>query len=206
MDMNVIIRHRYKISIALAVLIIVSALVFAMRPTANEIHGETAPLTADAGLSLSREAVASDAQAPQQSAAAAGQAWQVRCSETEAAGRHCEAFQRLVVRESGQRLVEFAIGFPPETEIARAVIILPLGILVNQDTMVQVDERDPLRADVRYCTPDGCFATLDLDADRLASLRDGRELLVKSRAQTGQNLLIKMSLQGISAALNELAS
>ena len=65
-------------------------------------------------------------------------AWKVRCDDK---NEKCEIFQRYVIKETGQRIAEFAVGYPQSNQSAVGVVILPLGIKVNQPIQVKIDDQ-----------------------------------------------------------------
>lgn len=134
--------------------------------------------------------------------------WNIRCNEPKEGenkkrGR-CEAVQRLVVAETGQLFSEFAIGFPDDSESARGVIIVPLGVLLEPGLQFKIDENDPYKVGVRYCSPKGCFAYLNIDNDVLSLLKKGNEASIFFVDTSGKKIQVKMSLMGLTKALKEI--
>ncbi|NCC21777.1 MAG: hypothetical protein EOM26_04855 [Alphaproteobacteria bacterium] len=140
--------------------------------------------------------------------------WSVRCAEGEDGekmqGRGgCEVFQRLVAAEGGQRVAEFAIGFPEDKEAARGVIILPLGILLHTGgdvatTQMMIDDGEPFSFRPRYCDLGGCYAYLNLNAAVLDMLRKGKQISFLFLDRQGKTIRVNMSLDGISKALKKI--
>lgn len=140
--------------------------------------------------------------------------WTVRCAENEEGekmeGRGgCEVFQRLVAAEGGQRVAEFAIGFPEDKEAARGVIILPLGILLHTGgdvatTQMMIDDGEPFSFRPRYCDLGGCYAYLNLNAAVLDMLRKGKQISFLFLDRQGKTIRVNMSLDGISKALKKI--
>jgi invasion protein IalB len=134
--------------------------------------------------------------------------WSVRCNElaegeevSEAKRGRCEVYQRLVMAESGQRLAEFAIGFPEDQENARGVVIMPLGILLNPGVQMMIDDGDPFTFKVRYCNQGGCFAYLSLSEEVLKMLKKGNEASFLFMEPGGKTVRVNMSLMGLTKAL-----
>jgi len=135
-------------------------------------------------------------------------AWAVRCNEKKDEkdkdkGR-CEAYQRLAVKETGQRVVEFAIGYPDDKKAARGVIILPLGLLLPEGVQMRIDDGAAFKFQIRYCTAEGCFAYLNLNEAVLDTMRKGTDAVVIFKTIQGQDMSIAMSLSGFSKALKEI--
>lgn len=152
--------------------------------------------TAFALLSMGGPVASQEQPAPESS-------WIVRCQEAGAA--RCEIFQRLIVQETGQRVAEFAIGFPEDKGAARGVVVLPLGILLTDGVQMQIDEHQPFSFKVRFCTADGCYAYLNLNETVLDLMRKGGKAVLSFRSLQGQNVEIPISLTGFTRSLAEIS-
>lgn len=129
-------------------------------------------------------------------------AWSIRCNAEDGnPARECEAYQRLVVAKSGQRVAEFAVGFPRNKKDGRGVIVLPLGILLNDGIEMQIDNGQKFKFKPRYCTPEGCFAFVNIDQTLLEMLKKGKVTEFTARAMNGKDVKIRMTLKGLSKAL-----
>lgn len=137
-------------------------------------------------------------------------AWFLRCNkpedrELENKRGACEIFQRIDVRDTGQRLVEMAIGFPDDKEAARGIFILPTGILLKPGVTMQIDDNQPMKFDVRYCVPDGCIAYVTLNDAVLDLLRKGEEIKVEVKQVNGETITLPILLKGITKALEQIS-
>ena len=135
--------------------------------------------------------------------------WLVRCDALKEKGKYCEAFQNLSVRKKDsdpvKRVAEFAVGYgADQKKKAQAAIILPLGVLVNEKLVIDVDDKREAEAEIRYCDISGCFAFTELSEGVLDKMRKGQKMMIKGRAANGQNLHIVMGLKGFGAALAKL--
>lgn len=130
--------------------------------------------------------------------------WTVRCQEEDKAREHCEVFQRLIVKETGARVAEFAIGFPENKDVARGVVVLPLGMLLQSGVEMKIDEGKPFAFKVRYCTQAGCFAYVNLDKALLDLMRNGMAANFMFKAADGKDVNLKMPLSGFGKALKEI--
>lgn len=130
--------------------------------------------------------------------------WAVRCASD---GTQCEAWQRLMVKGTVQRMAEIAIGFPDGPgQPARGVMVLPLGIMLPAGVKLSIDNAAPYGAQVRYCTHDGCMAFLTLDDVVLTELRKGRAATLAFQSFAGKDVTLPISLNGITAALDQAAA
>ncbi len=136
--------------------------------------------------------------------------WLVRCNKTEEGSEpdkksgNCEVYQRLLVADTGQRFAEFAIGYPPDREAARGVVVMPLGIMLPPGGQMVIDDSDPFEFEYRYCNQSGCFAYLTLSEPVIDMLKKGNEAAFLIMDTSGKTIRINMSLMGLTRALTEI--
>ena len=151
---------------------------------------------------------------------APAEAWTVRCDKPKDAdakkdaveakddnapkrGR-CEIFQRLVVKETGQRFAEFAIGFPKDKATARGIIVAPLGILLSAGMMFKIDDGQAYKFEARYCDAGGCYAYVDLTDAILDAMSKGTKMTLSFQALNQKVMNIEMSLKDFGPALQKV--
>jgi invasion protein IalB len=133
--------------------------------------------------------------------------WTVRCEkgfEKDLKSGKCEVFQRLIVKETNQRMVEFAVGFPEKKDTARGVIVMPLGVLLTEQVTLQIDKNKSFAFDVRYCTGDGCFAYVNLTKEVLDTMRSGQKAVLSFRTMEGRQVNVELSLKDFGKALKQV--
>src|SRR5690606_5264603 len=146
---------------------------------------------------------AQDSAKPDNTPTQTGSSWLVRCDDIKdgekVTGQYCEMAQNISVTQkdadpaTAQRLVEMAIGYAPaEKGKATAVVILPLGILVNEDLVLEIDGRKELDFEVRYCEATGCIASFNLSEKEMGKLAKGAIMTLKTTAATGRAVAIEM--------------
>lgn len=134
-----------------------------------------------------------------------GAAWDVRCQEIPDSGdKHCEAFQKLVVQKSGQRLIEVAIAKDAATKASKAVFILPLGILLEPGVRLMVDDQDLMFFNPQFCTAEGCVASVPVDKTILKTMKKGSKATIAMQNMQGRPIQIELSLSGVSKSLKEV--
>lgn len=134
-----------------------------------------------------------------------GDYWTKRCNEQ--GEKYCEIFQRLMIEETNQRLIEFAIGFSKESKnTAQAAIVLPLGVMVAEGIVLKIGDEAPAKADYRLCSQEGCFVVMQLPEDFLTSMRKGEKITVSFLDGSGQQINVDLSLQGFAKKIDELKS
>lgn len=151
------------------------------------------------------------ASAPVTAAANLDNAWGIRCNDEESSKAEnkrgkCEMFQRQDMKETGQRVIEFAIGYPPEQEAARGLFILPTGILLQEGVKMRIDENKPLEFQVRYCVPNGCMAYVSMNDQILDMMSKGTNAVVEVSQLDGKKIAIPMPLKGFKKSLDEIKS
>lgn len=134
-------------------------------------------------------------------------AWQLRCNSDEqgkAIEGQCEIVQQLVAQQTGQRFLEFVIGFADDSGNANGVVILPLGILLEPGVNMVIDDNQPLKFKVRYCDKSGCYSVISLPQKVLDMMRKGKEASLIMRARNNQQIRVNVSLDGFTKALKKV--
>lgn len=131
--------------------------------------------------------------------AAAGELWSKRCNE--ATPPYCEIFQRIIIKESGQRLLEFAIGKPEGASEAQAALILPLGITMTQGVVLKIDDGELHNAAVRTCGDNGCLVMMGFPDSVVDSMKVGKVLAVGFLGSDGKQITVPLSLVGFAEKL-----
>jgi invasion protein IalB len=114
--------------------------------------------------------------------------------------KQCEIFQRINMKETSARVAEFAVGFPQEKTFekgaARGVVILPLGILLEEGVQMKIDSGKPLLFKTRFCANAGCFSFVKLNKDVLDDMRKAKFVNFLFKTSAGQNVSMIMSMKG----------
>ena len=144
--------------------------------------------------------------------------WQARCQDIKdgekVTGKYCEAVQSLYVvkkdedpkKSTTQRIAEMAVGYPPGStaKSAQAVAILPLGIVVNEKVVIEIDGDNLMKFDIRFCDVGGCVGIFNLDKGAIEKMRKGKELNFKTQAMSGQPVVIGLPLSAFDAVIGKL--
>ena len=80
-----------------------------------------------------------------------------------------------MLREGGQRVLQFAIGFIEAMPEPIALLSLPLGISLPPGAAFQVDEGPSTRVVVERYEPNGCRAGPKLEAEPFNEVRSGKK-------------------------------
>lgn len=129
--------------------------------------------------------------------------WRVACAETIGKTR-CTLQQRLIDTRRRQDVLYVEIGVPDGGGLG-GMLVLPLGIAIDQETSIAVDgslQRRVIR--IHTCLPEGCVARLAFDETFMTSLRTGRALKVSGFSAVGQGVPVNfsISLSGFPEALD----
>ena len=131
--------------------------------------------------------------------------WTAKCEETrgEVEGG-CFIYQNLVLREGGQRVLQFAVGYVERSSDPIALLSLPLGISLPPGVTIRVGDSEPTPVMVERCEPNGCRAGLKVDSALLARLLAGRELTVTFHDAKRHPIEVPLSLEGFADGLKSL--
>lgn len=213
-------RHYVFAGLAFVVLAVLVGFMSREAPSVAEV-ANVSPAAGDAA------APSEVAATPPQMPARPANVWQKRCAqaETEASpdsdvspevasdaankenAQGCVVFQQLIVKETGQRLVEFIIAPPAldaEDAAYQGTLILPLGLALQAGGALKIDENEAYRFAFRTCTAEGCMANVRIDETLIGELRSGEKVALILKNANGQQLSINLSLKGLDTALDTL--
>jgi invasion protein IalB len=131
--------------------------------------------------------------------------WTAKC-EASKDGKEggCFIYQNLVLREGGQRVLQVAIGYVPNSNEPIALLSLPLGISLPPGVSIELKQDKPLRFQVERCEPNGCRAGVKLKKRFVDELVTGQELTVRFHDAQRQPIEVPVSLKGLGDGLKSL--
>jgi invasion protein IalB len=128
--------------------------------------------------------------------------WSRRC---EPDGKQCEIFQRLVVSQTNQVLLEMAISFPGNAQSGIIAAILPLASRLAPGVELTIaDPAATLRLDYLMCHKNGCYASAVLSDKMLAGLKKSETLQVLFVDSENKRTRVDVSLKGLAEKLKTL--
>jgi invasion protein IalB len=131
--------------------------------------------------------------------------WTAKCEQAhEDKEGGCFIFQNLVLREGGQRVLQVAIGYVPNTTEPIALLSLPLGISLPPGISIELPDGKPIRFPVERCEPNGCRAGLKIKPDFLDALLHAEKLTVRFHDAQRQPIEVPLSLSGFANGLEAL--
>ncbi len=131
--------------------------------------------------------------------------WTLRCgpaSETQL--RNCFILQNVVAEGSGKPVLQVVAGRYGPEKVLGAVINVPVGVRLPPGLGIQVDERALRMFPFEICDSRSCEVRAVLDADLLQDFKEGLTGHVKVQNAGGQEMIVRFSLKGFSAALQAL--
>ncbi len=131
--------------------------------------------------------------------------WTLRCrpaSETQP--RICRIEQKVVAEDSGKPVLQVVAGRYGPGKVLGAVINVPVGVRLPPGLGIQVDERALRLFPFEICDSRSCEVRAVLDADLLQDFKAGMIGHVKVQNAGGQEMNVRFSLKGFSAALQAL--
>jgi len=147
------------------------------------------------------------APASAQALAAAGQDWAVRCSG-DGPARVCDAVQVIVDQQTKAEVVRVAVARQVSTGRHGLQAKVPLGLRLDPGAMLKLGEKPADGIDgivFNRCLADGCYAEKPLTAAELGRLKEARSLELVVVDLQGKPVVVKLSTQGLRAALDRLS-
>lgn len=131
--------------------------------------------------------------------------WTARCEMTRGKVEGgCFLYQNLILREGGQRVLQFAAGYAEASATPIALVSLPLGISLPPGVWLRVDDGERAQVMVERCEPAGCRAGLPLGPALLEQMRTGKRLTVTFHDSERKPIDMPLPLEGFKAGLAAL--
>lgn len=136
------------------------------------------------------------------------QDWVLRCENSSQENtRSCVLFQRLVMQDTGQVVLQATMALPKDPEESPlAVFTLPLGIYLPYGAEITVDDGQPVTAGIETCIQRGCTSVLPLDDELLEQMRSGQKMRIRVKQNEEKNLDFELSLNGFTAGFGALTN
>lgn len=130
--------------------------------------------------------------------------WQVRCAPE---GDDCFIYQLALDSEKNPVAEVSILKLPQEAEAdAGVTIVTPLGTLLPQGVVVQIDGGQQRQYPFAWCSQVGCFARFGLDRPSIDAMKRGKsgKLTLHAVAAPQQAVALELSLTGFTAAFDSL--
>lgn len=131
-------------------------------------------------------------------------AWETRCNTETGA-----CFMYHLARDTGGNPVaEFTLIDLPEggEADAGATVITPLGTLLTDGLVMQIDSSEARQYAFNWCDRSGCYARFGLAPGEIAAMKRGAAARIQLRSVSApdQPVLLEISLTGFTAAFDAL--
>ncbi|NNU80553.1 invasion associated locus B family protein [Halovulum dunhuangense] len=130
--------------------------------------------------------------------------WELRCEET---SDNCFMYQLAVDNEQNPVSEMTIVALPQEAEAAAGVtVITPLGTLLTEGLILQIDEREARQYPFNWCTRSGCFSRFGLTDEEVAAMKAGATVRARllSVSAPDQPVILELSLTGFTAAFDAM--
>lgn len=117
----------------------------------------------------------------------------------------CEISKTIKVKGGQGRVAEIAIGKNTKNnDVYSGVVIMPLGILLEEGVLLKIDDGKPVMFKPRFCAQAGCISYITLDKTLIGSMKKGNKISFVFRSSNGQKVNIDMSLSGFTKAIKSI--
>ncbi|MEM8789515.1 MAG: invasion associated locus B family protein [Pseudomonadota bacterium] len=132
------------------------------------------------------------------------QDWELRC---ERGTSNCFMYQ-LARNSANNPVAEISIvALPDQAEgAAGATVVTPLGSLLTEGLVIQIDDEQARQYPFNWCNRSGCYARFGLRGEEIAAMQRGdrARMRVISVSAPDQPVILEVSLSGFTAAFNAL--
>jgi invasion protein IalB len=130
--------------------------------------------------------------------------WILLCSDADKA-KICVMTQQQRKADTNQLVIAAEVTNLQDKQ-TRATLVLPFGLALEAGMTFQVDDGPVSKpAPFSTCLPAGCIVKVLLDQPTLDALRGGTSVKLTAKAlESGQTVLLGLSLKGFSTALDRL--
>ncbi|MEM7541958.1 MAG: invasion associated locus B family protein [Pseudomonadota bacterium] len=133
------------------------------------------------------------------------QNWSLRCDTVTTEGQAgCFVYQDLVLREDGQRVMQFAVGYVQGTNAPVALLSLPLGISLPPGAQLEIPEREPIEITIERCDPTGCRGGFRIEDELLAALLAAQTMTITFHDRNRKPIQVPLSMAGFTAGFAAL--
>ena len=130
--------------------------------------------------------------------------WRIRCNSATGAPSKCQMFQNVVVKETGQPILQMVVGYLADVPSPVGVITLPLGVYLPQGLTLQIDKGQTYEMAFEICSAKGCRVRFSIDDTLLGVLKGGSTAEITSYNAGRKPVRIPISLKGFTAAVGQL--
>jgi invasion protein IalB len=130
--------------------------------------------------------------------------WRIRCNTPTGAPADCTMFQNVVVKGSGQPVLQAVFGYMDGAKTPVGVFVTPLGIYLPPGLTLQIDEGQVYEMNFEICGRSGCRVRFSVDENLLKTFKVGNTAKIVFQSGVQKPVEIPLSLKGFTAALKQV--
>src|SRR5262245_12692660 len=125
----------------------------------------------------------------------AGAGWVAKCvSESRQSPIECSMEQTLSLPSTSQLVASVLVRVPSDTRQPVMMIQLPVGIYLPGGLHLEIDDGKPQSVPLQMCDLKGCYASMQVNQDLLASLKSGKRLTMTFQNMAKNNIAVPIPL------------
>jgi invasion protein IalB len=128
--------------------------------------------------------------------------WVVRCEQEQGSEKSCVMTSQSIDESSGQRIMQ--VNVAKVEKATQMTILLPLGVYLPANPVLQVEEFDPHVLEVSFCSREGCYVNMGLNQTLLDLLRKKENATLTMELVAGQKAKVPFTLNGFLDAYRAL--
>ncbi|GGF73313.1 hypothetical protein GCM10007301_36390 [Azorhizobium oxalatiphilum] len=114
--------------------------------------------------------------------------WTKVCGTDQASKKEICMTTQDFTAETGQPLASAAIREMKDDPNKKFIVSVPVGMLLQPGTRVVIDKEQPMSLKYEICFPNGCFASLDVNADFVNKLKKSQNITIQALQMGGRTL------------------
>lgn len=131
--------------------------------------------------------------------------WAVVCQPAhEGNPRLCEMVQSITEQDTEEPVMQLILAQMPEDNALVMRIMVPIGVLLQENMQMKVDGTDVAEILYGICTQVACIGDFELSSDVIARMRRGAGGTLSFVYYTGEVVDVPFSLQGFTASHNAI--
>lgn len=161
-------------------------------------------IAAGLALGLGGSVLAQDSPAPAPAAAPAAAApadqgpWTKLCTTDPASKKDFCVVTQEVHADTGQFIASAAIRQITGDTKLTLIAAVPPGVMIQPGLGVSIDSGKQSVVKYTICFPTACYGELDIDTDFVASMKNGKQLVLVARNQQDKNVAFPLTLGGFT--------
>ncbi|MFG1464853.1 invasion associated locus B family protein [Xanthobacter sp. DSM 24535] len=132
--------------------------------------------------------------------------WTKVCGNDQQANKTICMTTQDFTAETGQPLASAAIREVQGDPALKFIVSVPIGMMVQPGTRVIIDQQPPLALKYEICFPNGCFASMDTNAEFVTKLKKAQTITIQALQMGGRTLNFQLPAKDFAKAYDGPAS